>query len=236
MNTDIGHYTPPDSPGSKMFINTIDYTYLELFLFAGGCLLWVVAYALLIRNARKYQIAEMPVIAACSNFAWEILWSIPFKTDMGYFLVWTYRAWLILDCYIIYAVLQYGHKIVVTPFIKKHFKPIAISTIFAFLILYYFFIQQGYGEPIGANTAYIAQLFISAGYLIAILNLRDLTGFSQAIAYLRTIGTCMNTVFMLIHYPHNHFLYTMGILAFVLDSSYIYIYQRRLKGMWKLPD
>ena len=220
----------PKTPGSEMFINTLDYTYLELFLFAGGCLLWVVAYALLIRNARKFHIAEMPVIAACSNFAWEILWSIPFQTDMGYFLVWTYRAWLILDIYIIYTVLQYGHKVVTTPFIKQNFKPIAIGTIFSFLILYYFFIKQGFDEPIGANSAYIAQLFISAGYLIILFNLRDLTGLSSAIAYLRTIGTGMNTIFMIIHYTDNHFLHTMGILAFILDCTYIYLYQKRKKG------
>ena len=82
--------TCPDHPGlvndPGHFINLIDsrcvpYTTVQLFLFAGGCFLWVVAYGILIRNALKYKYMEMAAIAVCSNFAWEFTWSFLFKTD-----------------------------------------------------------------------------------------------------------------------------------------------------------
>ena len=213
--------------GSAAFLNLVDYSPLELILFAGGCLLWVIAYAILIRNGIKYKIIEMPAIAAASNFAWEALWSTAFKTDMGVFLIWTYRAWLVLDIGIFTMVLLYGAKLVVTPEIRRHFAAATFISMAAIGAMYYFFTAGGYDTPIGANSAYIAQLFVSAYYVLLVLQRSDFRGFSLALAFLRTIGTGMNTVFMLIHYPDNHWLHAMGIIAFVLDWIYISLFIRK---------
>ena len=214
--------------GSKLFINTIDYTIPELILFAGGCLLWVVVYGILIRNDLKFKIIEMPVIAGASNFAWEILWSLKYSPDTGLLLVWTYRAWLILDIYIFYKVIVDGSRFVYTPMLKKHFKKAAVLSMLAFLVLYYFYIGEGYDTPIGAHSAYIAQLLISVYYILLIFRIDDVRNLSTEIAWLRTIGTGMNTVFMFMHYPDHHFLHSMGVMAFFMDSFYIwFLYQRR---------
>jgi hypothetical protein len=214
--------------GSQLFINTIDYTIPELILFAGGCLLWVVVYAILIRNDIKFKIIEMPVIAGASNFAWEILWSLKYQPDTGQLLVWTYRAWLLLDLYIFYKVLVDGNRFVATPLLKKHFKLVSIISMLAFLVLYNFYIAEGYATPIGAHSAYSAQILISVYYLLLIFRLEDVSGLSLNIAWMRTIGTAMNTVFMFMHYPDHHFLHTMGVLAFFMDMFYIwFLYQRR---------
>ncbi|MBL0175112.1 MAG: hypothetical protein IPP94_07580 [Ignavibacteria bacterium] len=215
------------SIGSTHFINLIDYTIPEMILFAGGCLLWVAVYAILIRNDRKYRIIEMPVIAGCSNFAWEILWSGPYSPDTGQLLVWTYRAWLLLDVYIFYKVIVDGDKFVSTPFVKRNFKVLTVLTMLSLLVLYNFYIMEGYDTPIGAHTAYIAQLFISVYYLLLIFRLEDVTRLSYSIAWLRTLGTAMNTVFMFMHYTDHHFLQSMGVLAFVMDMIYIWFLHQR---------
>ena len=218
--------------GSQLFVNTIDYTIPELILFAGGCLLWVVVYAILIRNDRKFGIIEMPVIAGASNFAWEILWSLKYQPDTGQLLVWTYRAWLILDLYIFYRLIMDGARFVSTPLIKRHFKPIVIVVTISMLVLYYFYIGEGYDTPIGAHSAYIAQLLISVYYILLILNIDEVRNLSMEIAWLRMIGTAMNTVFMFMHYPDHHFLHTMGVLAFFMDNFYIwFLYQRRARRL-----
>ena len=218
--------------GSQLFVNTIDYTIPELILFAGGCLLWVVVYAILIRNDRKFGIIEMPVIAGASNFAWEILWSLKYQPDTGLLLVWTYRAWLILDLYIFYRLIMDGARFVSTPLIKRHFKPIVIVVTISMLVLYYFYIGEGYDTPIGAHSAYIAQLLISVYYILLILNIDEVRNLSMEIAWLRMIGTAMNTVFMFMHYPDHHFLHTMGVLAFFMDNFYIwFLYQRRARRL-----
>lgn len=211
----------------QSFLNTVEYTPLELTLFAGGCLLWVVAYAILVRNGLRYKFIEMPPIAAASNFAWEFLWSTAFETDMGLALVWTYRAWIIFDLGIFTLVILYGHKLVQTEAFHAHFKPLIVLVMLAFGVLYYLFTAEGYDTSIGAHSAYIAQLFISTYYIVVIFQRRDLRHFSAAIAWLRSVGTGMNTVFMLIHYPTHHWLHAMGLIALGLDAFYILTFYRR---------
>ena len=218
---------------SASFLNLSEYPVHEMILFAGGCLMWVVAYAIIIRNGIKHKVIEMPVFAAASNFAWEFLWATIFKTDMGQFLIWTYRSWLILDIFIFYMVLKYGDKNAFTPMIRKYFKSFTLAAMFGMMILYYLFTSEGFDTPIGANSAYIAQLFISVLYLILILRQEDLSGFSLSVAYLRSVGTGLNTVFMILHYPDNHFLHAMGLIALVLDATCITLFTMRLKNKFK---
>jgi hypothetical protein len=216
------------------FLNFVDrdcvpYTILQLILFAGGCLMWVVAYVIIIRNARRYRAMDMAVVAVCSNFAWETLWSWAFKTDMGWFLVWTYRAWFFLDIYIFWLTLKFGMTQVSTPALARRFKPATLATLAAFGIVYYFFIAEGHDTRIGANSAYIAQLLVSGPCLVLLLKNPGLEGFSWNVAWLRSFGTAANTVFMYLHYPADHFVQAMATVAFVVDMIYLGVY-RKLKA------
>lgn len=219
---------------SSSLLNLTQYPPHEMMLFAGGCLMWVVAYAIIIRNGIKHQIIEMPVFAAASNFAWEFLWGTVFQTDMGQFLVWTYRSWLILDIFIFYMVLKYGARQISTPIVKKYFKTFTLAAMFGMMLLYYLFTHEGFDTSIGANSAYICQLFISALYIIMILREEDLTGYSLSVAWLRSVGTGLNTVFMILHYPDYHFLHAMGLIALSLDAVCITIFTLRRANKFNL--
>ena len=61
---------------SIVWINWQDYTGLELFSTA-SLLLWVLAYAIYIRNIITLKYVEMPVFAGCCDVAWEFVWSFP---------------------------------------------------------------------------------------------------------------------------------------------------------------
>jgi hypothetical protein len=210
--------------------NCIPYTWPELILFAGGCLMWVVAYGLIIYNARKLKLLDMAIAAGCSNFAWEFVWSFPFKTDMGWFLVWTYRAWFFLDIYIFWLLLKYGSSQVSAPLMKKYFKPLCVGLLALFTLLYYWFVKEGHDTLIGANSAYIAQMFVSILSLTLLLNNPDLKGFSFNVAWLRTFGTGANTVFMFLHYRQNHFLHSMAATSFVIDMVFIVAFLKLRSG------
>jgi len=211
------------------FLNFVDrdcvpYTVPQLILFAGGCLMWVAAYVLIIRNARRYRAMDMAVVAVCSNFAWEALWSWAFRTDMGWFLVWTYRAWFFLDIYIFWLTLRYGASQAAVPALARRFRPATVATLAGFAIVYYFFIAEGHDTRIGANSAYIAQLLVSGPGLILLLKNPALTGLSFNVAWLRSFGTAANTVFMYLHYPADHFVQSMATVAFVLDMIYLGVF------------
>jgi len=204
--------------------NCLPYSWPQLFLFAGGCLMWVVAYTIIIWNARKEKCVDMAVVAGCSNFAWEFLWSFPFKTDMGWFLVWTYRAWFFLDIYIFWLLLSYGKSQMQSEWSQKYFKAICWSFLLLFTLIYYFFIKEGHDTLIGANSAYIAQMFVSILSLALLIRQRNLKGISWNVAWLRSFGTGANTVFMFIHYPNNHFLHSMAASSFVIDMVFLWVY------------
>src|SRR5258705_380889 len=79
----------------------------------------------------------------------------------------------------------------------------------------------GLDTSIGANSAYMCQLILSSSCLLLILGDPDVAQFSLAVAWLKCIGTGMNTIMLMHHYPANHFLHSLGVLAFMCDSTYI---------------
>jgi len=206
-------------------VNTREYSTPELLLFGIGCYMWVVVYMLYIKEIRQGKCIGMPVFAACSNFAWEIVWGvIPPSTDMGPLLVWAYRAWFFLDLYIIAGVYRYGSAQIETPALKKYFKPMLVATIAGMTVLYYFFKAGGYDTPIGATSAYIAQMFISVLYVVLLLRHQKLVWQSLPISLLRMVGTGLNTIFLFLHYPQLHFLLSLGIMSLIIDNVYIYLF------------
>jgi hypothetical protein len=220
----------------ETLVNTRDYTTTELLLFGVGCYMWVVVYIIYIREIRRGGCIGMPVFAACSNFAWEIVWGvIPPSTDMGPLLVWAYRAWFLLDLYIIAGVYRYGAAQMVTPALARHFKPLLAATVAGMTILYFFFKSGGYDTPIGATSAYIAQMFISVLYLILLLRHQKLVWQSLSVSWLRMIGTGLNTMFLFLHYPQLHFLLSLGVLSLIIDNAYIYLFITGRRASATLP-
>ena len=223
-----GHSNDPTNWFNWVDINCIPYTLTEVTFFATGCLMWIVAYAIMLRNAYKFKFIEMAAIAGASNFAWEILWgSFFYQTDMGLFLVWTYRAWLLFDLFIFYKLVQYGHKQYENKIIRKNFKWLCCLVAIFFFGVYYFLGDQGYETPIGSVSAYICQFVISILCLVLIIRRPNLHGFSGHVAWLRCFGTGLVSVFMFLHYPHNHFVHWLCLWSWICDCCYMYIFWKR---------
>lgn len=209
-------------------INLKLYTPFEMFLFGGGCYLWVLVYGIYVKDIRKMQFIEMPVFAACGNIGWEFVWGFLAVTNMGPLLQWCYRIWFFFDLFIFASVLRYGGRQVLTPALRKNFRSLAIGTAVAWAAAFYTMIQAGLDTPIGANSAYILNLTISVLYIFLLLQQTDARRFSVAVAWFKMIGTGMNTVFMNLYagYADNYFLRYLAILTTVLDCVYIYLLLR----------
>lgn len=221
----------PDRENSmdQPWINTASYSPFELILFAIGCVMWVVVYFLYAKHIAKHMMIGMPVFAAASNFGWEFVWGFlrPY-TDMGLLFLWGYRLWFFFDLYIFYGVYRYGAEQVLTPALKRHFKPLIVLAAVGWALIYWFFKAQGYDTPIGANSAYIAQILISALYLGLILRDRKLVWSSAAISWLRSLGTGFISIFMVLHYyPTHRPLLVLCALSAVIDGVYLYMFHRR---------
>jgi hypothetical protein len=167
----------------------------QLAVFATGCLLWVIAYAYVLLQARRNRVVEMAVLAAASNLAWEFCWGVPLHTDMGVFLVWTYRAWLIFDLFIFHQVLKLGREQFTTDFFKRHYNAIVCATVVFFIAVYWGMSLSGIDSPIGARSAYVCQFIISVLCLILLVQQPSTVGYAWTITWLRSLGTLLVSVF-----------------------------------------
>lgn len=205
-------------------VNLKVYTPLELVFFGVGCYMWAMAYIIFIVHIFRHKHVTMPIAAVAANFGWEFVWAwINPMTDMGALLVFCYRAWFFLDIIIIYAVIRYGAWQFTVAALKKNHAGVTILTTLFFFAFFTTMKTGGYDTPIGANSAYIAQMLISSLYIILILKSGRSEPFSKWIAWLRTVGTGLNDIFMFMHYPDNHFLHVMCVASLLMDAFFIYL-------------
>jgi len=209
-------------------INLRSYTIPEMALFISGCYIWVVVYILYIRHIMKRKMIGMPVFAAASNIAWELVWGfVPPSTDMGLAVVWGYRIWFFLDLYIFAGVVRLGAAQLSIDALRRSYRPVIILVAAAWAVVYYFFKTEGFDTAIGAMSAYVAQSLISVLYLLLLLRHHRFVWDSYSIAWLKMLGSGLITVFMFIHYPANHYLQTVAALTLIIDCVYIAVYVRR---------
>jgi hypothetical protein len=216
---------------SSLF-NLTDYSVAEHVFFAVGCLLWVFTYFIVIRNIRKQQFVEIPIVAICANFAWEFLWSFVFKTDMGELYVWGYRIWFALDCYILYGLYKHGAKQLTEAPIIKHFSAITTLTLLSWGVMLYYYIQN-YDAPIshmGAYSGYILNVMMSAMFITLFLRMNKPSGFSYLSGWLKGVGTILITIFCFLRF-NDGFLLSMCIITGILDIIYIYLLHRNKAPM-----
>jgi hypothetical protein len=206
---------------NKLF-NTVDYTVPQLVLFAIAAAYWVWVYIAVIRDISRHKFVGIPVLAVCANISWEVLWSFFFYTNMGAFFQWGYRAWFILDVYILYSVLRYGKVQFTDPTLKKYFGWVVGFTTVAWVAAIYAFTKQ-YEDPIGAISAYLVNVHMSALYILLILKFPKEKSLSVSTAWHKMLGTALTSVFCFWAFPGATFMLTMTVITFLLDVLYIFL-------------
>jgi len=215
----------------SQLVNLQKYTPVELFFFGVGCYMWVVVYALYIRSIFKKKFIEAPIFAACGNIGWEFVWSFILHTDMGSLLQWCYRFWFFFDLVIFYGVLRYGWEQVRTPAFRTYLRPLLVlSAVFQGTVFYLMSIS-GLDTPIGANSAFLLNFYLSGLYVFVLFQQRELGNLGRVswpIAWLKMVGSAMAAVFVNIHagYADNHFLHFISVSITVVDCCYIYLVWR----------
>jgi hypothetical protein len=214
-----------------MWINWRDYTGLELLFYGLGCFLWVIAYAIYIRNIIRFKYVEMPVFAGCCDVAWEFVWSFLAQNDLGLLFQGANYVWFFLDAGFIftYGVLCFGAKQFVSPELKppRVFIPMCLAIAFAAGAATWFLHAQQLDNAVGGRSAYLIQLSISFLYVPLMLRQPDLRYFSFTANWTRALGSALVVVFFALHYPTDWFLLTIGTCAAVVDTVFILLYLQK---------
>ncbi|MBI5512966.1 MAG: hypothetical protein HY909_04315 [Deltaproteobacteria bacterium] len=226
--------------GPELF-NLQCYGAWELPWFFVGCGLWAVLYVIIIRNSLKYKFIEMPMIALAASISWEFIWAWFYKTNMGHLAQFTYRLWFVVDIGLFVLLWLYGHKQGWAEAIRKNFRPALVFSVACWILFFFTYPvsdSNQFAYPgryrtdhyIGAITAYVDNLVISAAYIFQLARMRDVRAMSPWVAWLKGIGTGLNTVFMFIVFTKDYLLQSMGLVVLILDLVYILWLRERRKA------
>lgn len=214
------------SPELLKYFNLCEYTVADLCIVAAGTLFWVISYIAIIRHGFKTKYIEMPVFVAVGNIAWEFVWSFIYKTNMGDFYLWGYRAWFFLDLFIFYLVIKYGAKQFTIELLKKMIVPIVAGLTVFFIFFFYYFVKGGYDTPIGATSAFFLSVGISTLYITLLLSNKDPNNFSFIAGVCRALGDTILTIFA-VRYTGIGIIAVMGVYVVLLDFTYVIL-------LWKM--
>lgn len=217
------------------YFNLCEYSLADLIIVGIGTLCWVISYIAIIRHGFKTKFLEMPVFVAVGNIAWEFIWSFVFKTNMGEFYLWGYRAWFFLDLAILYLVIRYGAKQFNIEVMRSYYKPIVVGLLLFFGFFFYYFVKGGYDTPIGATSAFFLSIGISTLYINLLLLNKNAANFSLTSGIFRAIGDTVLTIFV-IKYTGIMLIAVMGAYVIVLDFTYvILLYRMKREATVKKP-
>lgn len=221
--------------GQTVWINLIDYTPAELSVYGLGCLLWVIAYGIYIKNIVKLKYVEMPVFAGCCDVGWEFTWSFLAYNNMGMLFQGANVVWVLLDLGFIFSVgvIGYGWKQFTSPRLqKKPFYPLMCLFIATFAAAATYFLHtQGMDNEVGGRSAFLIQLSISFLYVPLMLRQANLENFSYAANWLRALGSALVVVFFYMHYPEDHFLQLIGTVAAIVDGVFLYLFTEKRRQL-----
>jgi hypothetical protein len=209
-----------DYPALIKYFNLCEYSIMDLCIVGVGTLMWVVSYIAVIRGGFKNKFIEMPLFVAIGNIAWEFIWSFVYKTNMGDFYLWGYRAWFVLDLFILYLIFKYGAKQFKLPVFKKNVVLMVLGLLAFFGFFFFYFAKGGYDTAIGATSAFFLSVGISTLYIVLLFNNGNARNFSLLAGITRAIGDAVLTIFA-IYYTEIGIIAVMGIYVVVLDFTYV---------------
>jgi len=212
---------------NQPLINFADYSIWGLVFNGIGCLFWVLAYVILVKEIRKKKFVEMPAYVAGANIGWEFVWSFIYHPNTGLLYSLSYQAAFLLDCFIFISVLRYGTKQPMNTETRKHFVFFSLINFVFWIFFTYTYMNEGYDTMIGANSGYIINVILSMQCVFLLFQTKDTSRFSMLLAWSRMLGTGLISVSMFIFYPENQFIQMLGVSCFLLDSSFIYILWKR---------
>ena len=212
---------------NQVLINFKEYSTIGLIFNGVGCLFWVLAYAVLVREIRIKKFVEMPAYVAGANIGWEFVWSFIYHPNTGLLYALSYQAAFLLDCFIFYSIFRYGTKQPMNDDSKKHFKLFCIINFLFWICFSYFYMSESYDTAIGANSGYIINVILSLQCVFMLMQTQDTSRFSMLLTWSRMLGTGLISVSMFIFSPESHFIQLLGVSCLVLDLSFIYILWQR---------
>jgi len=150
----IFEYLKTDHP----WLDNTRYANYQIALFLSGAILWIFTYIDTIRDITRKKTINIPLIAICFNFGYEVTTSFAFVPNMGKVLVMAYWSWMVLDIFIVYSMFRFGVKQIRIKQIASHITLYLFLGVSAGFLIQFFFIPR-YDLPMAPLAGYIISQF-----------------------------------------------------------------------------
>lgn len=163
---------------------------LAIFLCLFGGMFWLTTYCFIIYKGFRDKTAGMPLMVLGMNLAWEFLYAFVFDIHIPAQRLIN-ALWFLFDCVIVYLKIRYGRD-------EFHYTLPGMSDK---LFYPYLIVVAGWGfacvlaarfdwnDLMGAYSAYIQNIFISACFVMMLYRKGSTAGQSMYIAICKMIGT-----------------------------------------------
>lgn len=207
------------------WLDTHNYTIVQIVLFFIGSVLWLVTYADTLIDIRNKKTLNIPLAAIVLNFGWEIAACWFFVPNMGKLLVGAYWAWMCFDVFIFANTFRYGHKQVINSFLKNELNFfLAIGIVISFITQMTYMVQ--FDLPMAPITGYIINLVMSVSFLYLIA-IPGYEGNSYVTGWCKFLGTGIISIMFYTKYPENNFLTSMYIAVAFFDVIYLVLLHKK---------
>jgi len=189
------------------------------------CASWLVAYALMIRQAEIDRVPAMPLVPLSLNLAWELVFGFVLP-DPTFPMAWINRAWFVVDLVLVAQMLRFGRAEMTTLVPRSWFVPAVLTSIALALaaILTFTLDVEDWG---GSYTGWGDQAVNSIAFLFMLTRRRSSRGQSLYIVLFRSLGTLPLIPFELTVSPDSLFI-RFTFVAFVLvDAIYAVLLHRQ---------
>lgn len=201
------------------WLDTTNYTIVQIVLFFTGSLLWLVTYADTLLDIKNKKTLNIPLAAILLNFGWEIAACWFFVPNMGKLLVLAYWAWMFFDVFIFASTFRYGYKQVMNSFFRDRLKLFLVVGIVISFFTQVTFMTQ-YDLPMAPLSGYIINLVMSVSFLYLLI-IPGYEGNSYITGWSKFLGTGIISVMFYTKYPDNYFLISMYFAVAFFDVMYL---------------
>lgn len=209
------------------WLNLELYTVTELMFLFVGTLFWIGAYFLIIRNAIKYKMVEMPFLAVCSNIGWEFAWSFLLYTNLGRLFEYGLRVWFFMDVLIFYFTVKYGAAQMSKDLFKQYFFPFLILVTLWWVPVFYFFEVQHHDTAMGTSSAFLITVVMAALFIFNATRTAPGLIATKGVAWGNFLGNLGMAIFVFIHHDGAHFTHLLAGAVLVMNIVYIIQTYRR---------
>lgn len=210
------------------FFNLVDYQKWQIYFLGIGFVSWVIAYIYIIKDSKKFNFCEMPMLVATGNIAWEFSWTFLFKNDLSIFFTIGTGIWFARDIFINIYAWKFWKADVTNPWIGKTYHWWYLVSLFSWFGIVYFMNVCCFDNHLGVVSALLINVVMSSLYIYQLLNFPEYRGqgMSYVAAWFKMIGTGTISFVSFFIWPENKFLLTMCVVTLFLDLIYIYLFKQ----------